>query len=222
MGGLIEASTLLESFRAGSLGKAVAKLENKLVGLTKADAPRRLGELGVSMELLLAALLVKRHASQINEIVHAIGILLALPHILEEDEVVEGLSLAAGNTGKAFDLETTRRIAEFTFIRWQGGSEVTRQNKIFKDFYFLAEAETDKLRELYVVGMGHPSKFLESKRALPQILKSNSKLGKAFLERYGDGMEMVRDYYLPRRHLVAIRDLGEIIPALAVRSQAGE
>lgn len=214
MGGLTEASALLEIFRGVSLRKAVARLENRLVGLTKADAPSQLGELGVSMELMLAALLIKRHAGQINEIVHAVGILLALPHILEEGEVVEGLSLAVGNTGKEFDLETTRRIAKFTFIWWQGGSEVMCQNKIFKDFYFLAEAETDKLRELYVVGMSHPSKLLESKRALPQILKGNGKLGKAFLEKHGDGMKLVRDYYLPRRHLVAIRDLGEIIPAL--------
>lgn len=214
MGGLTEASALLESFLGGSLRKAVAKLQNSFAGLTKADARSQLGRTGVSMELLLAALLVKRHAGQINEIVHAIGILLSLPHILEDGEVVEGLSLAAGNTGKQFDLETTRRVAEFTFIRWQGGSEVMRQNKIFKDFFFLAEAETDKLRELYVVGTTHPSKFLKSKRALPQILKGNSKLGKAFLERHGDGMKTVSDYYLPRRHLVAIRDLGEIIPAL--------
>jgi hypothetical protein len=27
-------------------------------------------------------------------------------------------------------------------------------------------------------------------------------------------MKTVSDYYLPRKHLVAIRDLGEIIPAL--------
>jgi hypothetical protein len=215
MSGLTEASALLESFRAGSLRKAVAKLEISLAGLTQAEARGRLGQTGVSMELLLAALLVKRHAGQINEIVHAIGILLALPHILEDGEVVVGLSLAAGNTGKQFDLETTRRIAEFTFIRWQGGSEVMRQNKIFKDFFFLAEAETDKLRELYVVGTTHPSKFLESKRAPPQILKGNNKLGKAFLERHGKGMKTVSDYYLPRKHLVAIRDLGEIIPALS-------
>lgn len=214
MSGLTEASALLESFRGGSLRKAVAKLENNLAGLTKAEARSKLGQLGVSMELLLAALLIKRNAGQINEIVHAIGILLSLPHILEDGEVVEGLSLAAGNTGKQFDLETNRRVAEFTFIRWQGGSEVMRQNKIFKDFFFLAEAETDKLRELYVVGTAHPSKFLESKRALPQILKGNNKLGKAFLERHGDGIKTVSDYYLPRRHLVAIRDLSQIIPAL--------
>ena len=214
MSGLTESSVLLESFRGGSLRKAVAKLENSFAGLTKAEARSQLGQVGVSMELLLAALLVKRHAGQINEIVHAIGILLSLPHILEYGEVVEGLSLAAGNTGKQFDLETNRRVAEFTFIRWQGGSEVMRQNKIFKDFFFLAEAETEKLRELYVVGTTHPSKFLESKRALPQILKGDNKLGRAFLEKNGEVMKTVGDYYLPRRHLVAIRDLCEIIPAL--------
>lgn len=212
--GLTEASALLDDFRAGSLRKAVSKLENKLAGLTKTEALSQLGQLGVSMELLLAALLIKRHAGQINEIIYAIGILLALPHILEDGEVVEDLSLAAGNTGKQFDLKTTRRVAEFTFIRWQGGSDVMRQSKIFKDFFFLAEAETDKLRELYVVGTTHPSKFLESKRALPQILKGNNKLGRAFLEKHGEVMKMVSDYYLPRKHLVAIRDLGEIIPAL--------
>lgn len=211
---LTEALALLESFQTGSLRGTVAKLENELIGLTKSEAPDRLGKLGVSMELMLAALLVKRQASQINEIVHAIGILLALPHILEEGEIVEGLSLAAGNTGKDFDLETTKRIAEFTFIRWQGGPEVMRQNKIFKDFYFLAEADTNKQRELYVVGMTHPSKFFESKRALPQILKGNNKLGKAFLDRHPEGMKTVRDYYLPRKHLVVIHDLGEIIPVL--------
>jgi hypothetical protein len=211
---LAKASTLLEGFQTSSLREAVSRLENRLIGITRTEAPDRIGQLGVSMELMLAALLIKRQASQINEIVHAIGILLALPHILENGEIIEDLSLAAGNTGKDFDLETTKRIAEFTFIRWQGGSEVMRQNKIFKDFYFLAEAETDKRRELYVVGTKHPSKFFESKRSLPPILKGNNKLGKAFLDKYPEGMETVRDYYLPRRHLVMIRDLGEIIPAL--------
>jgi hypothetical protein len=214
MSALDEASVSLDTFRAGSLRDAVARLENQLAGLTKARVPSQLGRLGVSIELLLAALLVKRHARQIDEIVHAVGILLTLPHILEDGEIVEGLSLAAGNTGKEFDLKTTKRVAEFTFIRWQGGSEVMRQNKIFKDFYFLAEAETDKRRELYVVGTTHPYKFLESGRALPQILKGNGKLGRVFLERHGDEMKTVRDYYLSKKHLVVIRDLSEIIPAL--------
>ena len=60
-----------------------------------------------------AALLVKRSAGQINLIVHAVGILVALPKILEPGELVQSLSLGAGNTGRAHDLETDRRIDEF-------------------------------------------------------------------------------------------------------------
>ena len=60
-----------------------------------------------------AALLVKRSAGQINVIVHAVGILVALPKILEPGELVQSLSLGAGNTGRAHDLETDRRIDEF-------------------------------------------------------------------------------------------------------------
>ena len=46
-------------------------------------------------------------------IVHAVGILVALPKILEPGELVQSLSLGAGNTGRAHDLETDRRIDEF-------------------------------------------------------------------------------------------------------------
>ena len=215
MSDLDDASVLLERFHAGSLRQAVATVEKKLVGLTKANAPDCISKLGVSSDLLLAALLIKRHASQINEIVHAVGILLALPRILKRGEIVQGLSLAAGNTGKGFDLETTKRIAEFTFIQWHGGPESVRQNKIFKDFYFLAEAKTNKRRELYVVGTPHPVKFFESGRLLTGILKGNSKLGNAFITTHGDKLKTVRDYYRARKHLVEIRDLAEINPALA-------
>ena len=48
------------------------------------------------VETAPAALLVKRSAGQINVIVHAVGILVALPKILEPGELVQSLSLAAG------------------------------------------------------------------------------------------------------------------------------
>lgn len=54
-------------------------------------------------------------------IMHAAGIMVALPWILESGEIVESLSLGAGNTGRDHDLETNRRIAEFKFIDWRGG-----------------------------------------------------------------------------------------------------
>ena len=79
-----------------------------------------------------------------------------LPHILEPDERIEYVSLGAGNTGKAFDLETDRRNAEFKFINWRGGSEAIRENTLFKDFYLMAEHETHKLKFLYVLDTKHP------------------------------------------------------------------
>lgn len=213
MSDLIKASELLNAFRSGSFKSAVSKIEEKLVGLTKTDASPQLGNLGVSMELMLAALLIKKHSNQISEIIHTIGILLVLPTILETDENVESLSLAAGNTGKGFDLETNKRIAEFTFIQWQGGSESIRQNKVFKDFYFLAEYQTTKRRELYVAGLDHPIKFFNSRREIAQIAKNNRKLGESALKLPAE-IRTVRDYYLPRQHLVAVRDLCDFIPAL--------
>jgi hypothetical protein len=213
MNDLVRASELLTAFRSGSLKKAVSKIEARLVGVSKTDVCPQLGALGVSMELMLAALLIKKHSNQISEIIHTIGILLVLPSILEVDEKVESLSLAAGNTGKGFDLETNIRIAEFTFIQWQGGSESIRQNKVFKDFYFLAEHETSKRRELYVAGLDYPTRFLNSGRGIEQIAKNNRKLGESALHLPPE-VKTVRDYYVPRQNLVSIRDLCDYIPAL--------
>ena len=86
----------------------------------------------MTLDLLRAAVVVKRAAAQIDEIVRTAGMLLCLPELLEDGEQIEGVSLAAGNTGKAFDLVTDRRIAEFTFIDWKGGSESIRKQKFFK------------------------------------------------------------------------------------------
>ena len=213
MSDLLSASKLLGSFHGGSLRGAVSKIETKIIGLTKETANPQLSEIGVSMELMLASLLIKKNSAQINEIIHAIGILLVLPAILETDERVESVSLAAGNTGKGFDLETDRRIAEFTFIQWQGGSESIRQNKIFKDFFFLAEESTPKLKELYVCGLDHPTKFFNAGRSISSILKNNDKLGKAAVK-LPQGIKKVRDYYQLHKHSVAIRDIGEYIPLL--------
>ena len=189
-------------------------MEGKLVGAQKRDTSAILTGNQIDLDILLAAMLIKKSSSQIDEIVHAIGILLALPSILREGERVESLSLAAGNTGKGFDLETDQRIAEFTFIQWQGGSEVIRQNKILKDFYFLAEEDTSKEKELYTIGTYYPEKFFRSKRSLPKILEGNAKLGDAFRKRYGTQYEKVRDYCIPRIELVALRDICVHIPIL--------
>jgi hypothetical protein len=206
MNDLIRA-TELQLFRGKSFTKTVAAIENSFVGTCKATIPLLLTQRSLNDDLMQAALLIKRNASQIDEIVHSLGILLALPSMLDQNERIESLSLAAGNTGKGFDLETDKRISEFTFIQWQGGPEVIRQNKIFKDFYFLAEAETHKLRELYVIGTDHAMKFFNSKRSLRQILDGNAKLGKSFRERYGKQFRLVNEYYHAKKSVVYIKDV---------------
>ena len=95
-------------------------------------------------------------SGQINVLVHAIGILNALPYILEPGEVVESLSLGAGNTGRTMISRRTA-IAEFKFIEWRGGPESIRQNGVFADLFNLANSPTKKRRVLYLVGTAIPS-----------------------------------------------------------------
>jgi hypothetical protein len=112
--------------------------------------------------------------------------------------------LGARNTGRAFDLETNHRIAEFKFIRWQGGPESIRQNALFKDFYEMAEHPSRKEKFLYVLGTEHGEKFFNSRRAMSNILSRHVKLRNEFTEKFGGQYRTVRDYYLPRKGLVAI------------------
>ncbi len=217
MNDIVKAAELLQTFRRTSFRDRVSELERAFAGKSRDATGALLAEENLGQELFAAALLIKHNSSQINEVIHALGILMALPSILESGEKVETLSLAAGNTGKRFDLETSRRIAEFTFIEWQGGPEVIRQNKVFKDFYFLAEAETTKQRELYAIGTSHVLAFLNSQRGLQQILNGNAKLGNDFRKRYGNRFATVRDYYQTKKDTVRIRDVSEHIPTLQKR-----
>jgi hypothetical protein len=169
---------------------------------------------GAEAEVLGAAGLIKQLAGQINVVIHALGILLCLPRILQADEVIEYVSLGAGNTGRAFDLETNRRIAEFKFIHWQGGPESIRQNALFKDFYEMADYDTAKEKYLYVLGTAHAEKFFNGGRALSSVLSRNEKLRTDFSEKFGDRYRTVRDFYLPRKGLVVIQDVSPFVPEL--------
>ena len=130
---LPSAAAQLKSFTGDSLRTTIANLEKDLRGSPVAEIPDKVPQIG--SDLLEAAVVLKEVAGQVNVLIHAVGILLSLPHILDDGEVVESLSLGAGNTGRDFDLVTDRRLAEFKFIQWRGGAESIRQNSIFKDFF---------------------------------------------------------------------------------------
>jgi hypothetical protein len=136
--------------------------------------------------LLASAFLIKEASAQVDTLIHALGILNLIPLLLRPSERIEYVSLGAGNTGRAFDLETNERVAEFKFITWQGSSDTIRQNSLFKDFYFLAEHDTTKSRHLYVTNTDHPLRFLAGGRAISSVLSHNGKLRKAFETQFGN------------------------------------
>ncbi len=209
---LDDAHEQVQKFKKDSLALSLSILENDLRGICKNDLGAFLTSRGIDSSLMSSALALKRAASQVNEIVHSVGIMLALPRILEDDEIIEMLSLGAGNTGKPFDVETNLRIAEFKFIDWKGGPESIRQNQLFKDFYLLAEFDTPKRRYLYVVGDEHPLRFLNGGRALESVMSRNSKLWEDFRHRYGDQFSVVSEYYAYRKSHIKLVDLAKLVP----------
>src|SRR5262245_43033610 len=114
------AGKILQHFCGTDLTSTLARIEASAEGLTLQGCQKVLGACGARDDVLIAAGEVKRLAGQINVVIHAAGILMCLPRILEPDETVEYVSLGAGNTGRPFDLETNKRVAEFKFIRWRG------------------------------------------------------------------------------------------------------
>ena len=217
-----DAIHLLQTFRGADLSRTIGQIEKSLKGTSAEGYTEILTTSGAKAEVLGAAGLIKL-AGQINVVIHALGILLCLPHILRQGETIEYVSLGAGNTGRAFDLETNQRIGEFKFIHWQGGPESIRQNSLFKDFYEMAEHETKKEKYLYVLGTEHAEKFFNGGRALSSVLKGNATLGKKVADKFADRYRTVREYYLPRKGLVVIQDVSSFVPELvAVAVEAAE
>jgi len=208
-----EAISVLQGFSGTNLTVTLARIEASLRGANTDTCSTSLADSLADTSTLAAAGLVKRLAGEINVVIHALGILLCLPHILEPQETIEYVSLGAGNTGREFDLETDKRIAEFKFIRWQGGAEAIRQNSLFKDFYCMAACASSKRKFLYVLGTDYALKFLNGGRALSSVL-SKKKLHDEFTKAFGEKYRTVRDYYVPRRHLVELKDVSSFVPEL--------
>ncbi len=210
-----EVIRLLSRFSNSDLTQTLSRIEGAVQGVTAKDYQAFLLEAGADRSVLKAAAEMKRLAGQINVTIHALGILLCLPHILEPNERVEYVSLGAGNNGRRFDLETNLRVAEFKFIRWRGGAESIRQNAIFKDYLQLAESETTKRKYLYLLGTEHALKFFNGGRALQSVLSRNDKVRELFFNRFGDTFKKVRDYYHAHNGLVMIEDVSHWLTELA-------
>ena len=201
----------LSEFQGESLTTNLAEIERSIVGLGAKELSKFCGGRGINHALIDSAASIKRLAAQINVIIHAAGILCSLQELLDPGEVVESVSLGAGNTGRKFDLETNRRIAEYKFIDWRGGPESIRQNSIFMDFYALAEYRGRKDRYLYVVDTHYPLQFLNGGRALTSVLSRAPTVHDSIRSKYGPEVLRVRDYYQMKKGKVAICDISPFI-----------
>ncbi|KAB2684401.1 hypothetical protein [Brucella tritici] len=210
-----EITQLLARFTGSDLTRTLSGIEGTVRGVTAEQCNAFLEKAGAGREVLSAAAEMKRLAGQINVTIHALGILLCLPHILEPGEEVQSVSLGAGNTGRDFDLETNYRVAEFKFIRWRGGAESIRQNGIFKDYLMLAEYETDKRKYLYLLGLKHALRFFRGSRAISSVLSRNGKVSELFVARYGNQFRTVKDYFAVHGDAVRIEDVSPWLSELA-------
>jgi hypothetical protein len=147
------------SFKEGGVVNKIAELENFYIGKRKSD----IKDLN---DLYQAALQIRKVSAQIDEIIHAAGIINCLPFILKKSETIVSLSLASGAKGDGIDLVTNERIAEFKFARWQeDGANGSRRRQVFADLVSLFITDTPLRKELYVFNAEKISKVLNSQRA---------------------------------------------------------
>ena len=201
----------IANFSGANLASKIAELEYKFTRLDKTAISERLQEALIGQDLLEAAKTIKRASAQIDVFLHAIGVLVLLPSILETGETVEALSLGAGSSeGKRFDLETNQRIAEFTFIDWRG-NDSTRLQKIFKDFYRLAEFETAKKKELWLTDDVFVLKYLRSGSSVRTATHKHRDVWESFKQRYPN-VDRVSDYYRIHERTVSLRVYNRELP----------
>jgi hypothetical protein len=79
---IAEALPLLQTFRGADLTQTIYQIEKSVRGISAEKYAEVVSTSGAKAEVLGAAGLVKQLAGQINVVIHALGILLCLPHIL--------------------------------------------------------------------------------------------------------------------------------------------
>ncbi|WP_229401683.1 hypothetical protein [Micromonospora okii] len=214
-----EAFTRLIDFTGSTdLTGRIADLEARMAGASQPLAAELADESGLTMDLLLAALLVRKHAGRLSDVIHAAVITQVVPLILEEGErVLRRPSLAAGNDpSRPYDLETDRRIAEFKMSVWKG-ADAMRQRGTFADLVHLALDESERQAQLYVAGP--PAiRFLRSSTgtAAWALNRSSPVLRRRFEERFGSPEVQIRDFVAGPAAHVEMVDLTDLLPAIAL------
>jgi hypothetical protein len=115
--------------------------------------------------------------------------------------------LGAGTSElRRFDLETTARVAEFTFIDWRGNDN-TRLQKVFKDFYRLAEFKTDKRKELWLTEDSFVLKYFRSNSSVRSATHKQRDVWEDFTTKY-PSLNRVSEYYRIHATTVSLKVYG--------------
>lgn len=208
----------LADFMAGlSLTSRVATLEDALVGADGPSATAIAADSDIITETLTAALAVREIFGRVSDVIHALVITLALPRILEPDEVITiRPSLAAGNDpSRKFDLETNKRVAEFKVSGWTGADSM-RKRGAFVDLVHVALDESPRAKYVYVLG-GSSRRFLESTTSTAAwgFTRKSSLQRDAFEARWGPAEDITIAAFR-RNHAAEVRivDLYDVLPEL--------
>ncbi|MFC4983544.1 hypothetical protein [Streptomyces atroolivaceus] len=210
--------TLARFIRRAPLTEAIAALEYGLDGADAAHAVQVAEAGGMDVALLASALTVRESLGRINDLIHASGILLALPHVLEEGERVSRRpSLGAGNDpGRPYDLETDRRVAEFKLARWRG-ADAMRKRQVFKDLTMLAADRSGRAADLFIIGP-EPARFLRSSTSTSAwALDRSPGALRTFESAFGSPNMSIRDFTATHAAHVRITDLCDVLPEAVTR-----
>lgn len=216
-------ATVVEAFRAlvtfvsaEGLTPRIGRLECELKGSDRAGVAAVVAESGMTDVLVRAALLVRQHAGRMNDIIHAAAIVQTLPLILKVGEhVVNRPSLAAGNDPtRPFDLETNLRVAEFKLSVWKG-ADAMRKRGVFADLVHLALDETDRQKQLFVVGQ-EPIRFLTKSTSSADwaLNRASPVLRDRFRTRFGDLGILVCEFTKDCAANIDLPDITTLLPSL--------
>jgi hypothetical protein len=213
---LAAVGVLADFLGSQGLTQRLAALEQALVGTSLATVVTTVEAAEVSTDTLAAALTVRSTLGRLSDVVHAAVICIALPLILERDEVVTNRpSLAAGNDpSRLFDLETNMRFAEFKVSVWRG-ADAMRKRGVFADLVHLALQSDPRRRQLFVVGR-QPIHFLETSKSPAKwgLSRGSDRLREQFIGRYGSLDIPISTFRSEHASNVDIVDLNDLIPGL--------
>lgn len=198
----------------GGLGQRVAALESDLAGRNRETTAAVVAAHGLTPATFSACLLVREELGKLSDLIHATGIALALPHLLESNEVLKTPSLAAGNDpGRLYDVETNLRAAEFKFARWTNGGNGGREKDLFKDLVLLTQAPLSLRPEIYVRGP-RPARFLAGQASARKQLKRSQPVLAVFDAQVSDPEITVAAYASNYAGRVRVIDLEQAVPSV--------